>query len=155
MTWPFENDNMKIIKHLSKSSLKANKKRNMAAVLAIILTTMMFASLFTIGTNIAAALRTQNIRTMGSDGHAAIKYIDDTIYNELKADSSLKEISYGMVVADKIGNPELEGRQIEAWYMDDTGLKFANCMPTEGNIPVAENEVLTELGRSRPSSIGG
>ena len=144
MTLPFENDNMKLIKHLSKSSLKANKKRNIAAVLAIVLTTMMFASLFTIGTNIISALRTQNIRTMGSDGHAAVKYIDDTIYNELKSDSSIKEISYGMVIADKIGNPELDRRQIEAWYMDDTGLKFANCTPTEGSIPIAENEVLMD-----------
>ena len=144
MTLPFENDNMKITKKLAKNSLKSNKNRNIAAIFAIILTTMLLASLFTISTNIATALRMQNIRTMGSDGHVAIKYIDDNIYNELKNDSSIKKISYGMVIADKIGNPELEERQIETWYMDKIGLEFANCVPTVGEIPVAENEILID-----------
>lgn len=144
MTLPFENDNMKITKKLAKNSLKSNKNRNIAAIFAIILTTMLLASLFTIGTNIATALRMQNIRTMGSDGHVAIKYIDDNIYNELKNDPSIKKISYGMVIADKIGNPELEERQIETWYMDKIGLEFANCVPTVGEIPVAENEILID-----------
>lgn len=144
MTLPFENDNMKITKKLAKNSLKSNKNRNIAAIFAIILTTMLLASLFTISTNIATALRMQNIRTMGSDGHVAIKYIDDNIYNELKNDPSIKKISYGMVIADKIGNPELEERQIETWYMDKIGLEFANCVPTVGEIPVAENEILID-----------
>lgn len=49
-----------------------------------------------------------------------------------------------MVIADKIGNPELEERQIETWYMDKIGLEFANCVPTVGEIPVAENEILID-----------
>lgn len=40
MTLPFENDNMKITKKLAKNSLKSNKNRNIAAIFAIILTTM-------------------------------------------------------------------------------------------------------------------
>lgn len=54
MTLPFENDNMKITKKLAKNSLKSNKNRNIAAIFAIILTTMLLASLFTISTNVNA-----------------------------------------------------------------------------------------------------
>ena len=52
MTLPFENDNMKITKKLAKNSLKSNKNRNIAAIFAIILTTMLLASLFTISTTL-------------------------------------------------------------------------------------------------------
>lgn len=144
MTLPFENDNMKIIKKLSKNSLKANRKRNIAAIIAIVLTTILFTSLLTIGSNIVSTLRTQNIRTIGSDGHVAIKYIDDKIYSELKEDSDIKKMCYGMVIADAIKNPELENRQTEIWYMDNTGLELANCKPAAGKIPSAENEVLMD-----------
>ncbi|MFQ8811663.1 MAG: hypothetical protein ACLR8X_00220 [Gallintestinimicrobium sp.] len=42
MTWPFENDTSAITKKLAQRSFKANKLRNIVAVIAIVLTSMLF-----------------------------------------------------------------------------------------------------------------
>ena len=44
MTWPFENDTSAITKKLAQRSFKANKLRNIVAVIAIVLTSMLFTS---------------------------------------------------------------------------------------------------------------
>ncbi len=45
----FENNNKEIIKKITKRSLKTNKVRNIFAILAIVLTTFMISSVFSIG----------------------------------------------------------------------------------------------------------
>ena len=47
MTWPFENDTSAITKKLAQRSFKANKLRNIVAVIAIVLTSMLFTSVIT------------------------------------------------------------------------------------------------------------
>ena len=48
MTWPFENDTSAITKKLAQRSFKANKLRNIVAVIAIVLTSMLFTSVTTL-----------------------------------------------------------------------------------------------------------
>ena len=49
MVLPFENDNLKIMKTLSRRSFLASRFRNLVAVLAIALTAVLFTSITTIG----------------------------------------------------------------------------------------------------------
>lgn len=48
-----ENNNQIAVKRLSTRSLKQNKIRNLFAVLAIVLTTFMFTTVFSIGFSLA------------------------------------------------------------------------------------------------------
>ena len=45
----FGNNNQTVLKRLSGRYFKANKSRNMIAVVAIVLTTTLFAAIFTLG----------------------------------------------------------------------------------------------------------
>lgn len=58
----FENNNKEIIKKITKRSLKTNKVRNIFAILAIVLTTFMISSVFSIGISFVKNYQTMNIR---------------------------------------------------------------------------------------------
>ena len=58
----FENNNKEVIKKITNRSLKSNKTRNTFAILAIILTTFMISSVFSIGISFAKNYRTMNLR---------------------------------------------------------------------------------------------
>lgn len=135
-----------ITNKISIKVFKANKKRNIIAIIAIILTTVLFTSLFTVVQEIRGAIRQQNIRMIGTDGHVALKNIDDYIYNTIKGDKRIKQISYGVVVADAVVNSELSSSAIEMWYMDPEGLELYNCKPQVGNYPQDTNEIMMDTG---------
>ena len=61
-----KNTNKTVVKRISIRSLKENRIRNTFAILAIILTTFMFTSVFTIGFSLAKNMRTMMLREQGS-----------------------------------------------------------------------------------------
>ena len=69
--------NKKCIRRLSDRSLKAAKTRNIIAVIAIALTTVLFTSLFTIGASINYSFQQQNFRQAGGDMHATFKNLTE------------------------------------------------------------------------------
>ena len=72
MTWPFENDTSVIIKRLTKRSLKANKRRNFFLVMAIMLTTLLIGSVFSVGMSLVESVKMEQIRFAGTMAHAAV-----------------------------------------------------------------------------------
>ena len=58
----FENNNKNIVKRMTKASLKSNRTRNIFVVLAIVLTTFMISSVFSIGASFAKNYSIMNIR---------------------------------------------------------------------------------------------
>lgn len=67
--------NRACIRNLSLKGLRAARTRNLIAVLAIALTTVMFTSLFTIAASINHSFQQENFRMAGGDMHASIKNI--------------------------------------------------------------------------------
>ena len=61
----FGNNNRPIIKKLSRRYFKASKSRNIIAIVAIILTTVLFTTIFTLGSGLIDTVQDQNIRKMG------------------------------------------------------------------------------------------
>ena len=59
--------NRKTITNISKKSLKANKTRNIIAILAIALTTVLFTALFTIAITIINSFEQQTFRQVGGE----------------------------------------------------------------------------------------
>ena len=83
--------NRKCIRRLSDRSLKSSRNRNIIAVIAIALTTVLFTSLFTIGASINYSFQQQNFRQAGGDMHATFKNLTEQQLLELQDDPLAKE----------------------------------------------------------------
>ena len=140
----FGNNNQAVLKRLSGRYFKANKSRNMIAVVAIVLTTTLFAAIFTLGFGMMDTIHDQNIRKAGGDGQAVLNYINDSIYEDVKGSPLIDRIAYMKCISYKLKNPGLEKWRAEVWYMDDTMLDFARYEPTEGQKPTADREIMAD-----------
>ena len=140
----FGNTNRPVIKKLAGRYFKSSKSRNVIAVIAIILTSILFTTIFTLGSGLLDTIQDQNIRKAGGDGHAALSYISDDIFDEIKDNELIDRISYTKSVSYRLHNAGLEKWRAEMWYMDDTALEFGRYEPTTGRTPEAENEIMVD-----------
>ncbi len=140
----FGNNNGAVIKKLSGRYFKASKSRNIIAIIAIVLTTILFTTIFTLGSGLMDTVHDQNIRKAGGDGQAVLNYISDEVYNDIAGSSLIDRIAYTKAVSYRLQNPGLERWRSDLWYMDDTALEFARYTPTTGRRPEAEHEIIAD-----------
>lgn len=140
----YENNNKAIINKLAKSSIKANKMRNIFANLAIILTTVLFTTVFTIGISMLQSIEYSTMRQVGTSSHGGFKYLTTEEFNILKEHKDIKE--YGIAIPVSIAeNQQLAKRQVELNYVDDNGAKYRFITPLlKGNMPEEENEIVLD-----------
>ncbi len=136
--------NKKAIRNLADKSFRANKTRNLIAIIAIALTAVLFTTLFTMGIGTVESLQRASMRQAGGDGHAVLKYINDEEFDNIKDHSLIKEIAYNRMLCDDVENEEFLKCRAEFWYYDDVGLKLGFCEPTSGHKPMAENEIIAD-----------
>ncbi|OMF77329.1 ABC transporter permease [Paenibacillus peoriae] len=136
--------NSKAVRNLSDKSFKANKVRNIIAIIAISLTTLLFTSLFTMGLGAMDSLQQATMRQVGGAGQGYLKYINDEEFNHIKDHPLIKEIAYSRVLSGKVTNEQFLKRKTEFWYYDDVGLKLGLIELEKGHKPVAENEVIAD-----------
>ncbi|MHB0883936.1 FtsX-like permease family protein [Paenibacillus sp. SEL1] len=136
--------NSKAVRNLSDKSLKANKIRNIIAVIAIALTTLLFTSLFTMGIGAMESFQQATMRQAGGLGQGYLKYINDEEFNHIKDHPLIKEIAYSRLLSGKVTNEQFLKRRAEFWYHDDVGLKLGLIELEKGHKPVAENEVIAD-----------
>ncbi len=137
-------DNKKTIKHVADTSFRADKMRNLFAVIAIALTTVLFTSIFTVTGSLMSALEESTMRQVGTSAHGGFKYLTVEQYENLKNHPDIKEISYSVVLATA-ENAELAKRPTEIRYANDAlaaEMKFS--MPTTGRLPEADDEIATD-----------
>ena len=77
------------IRRLSRKSMAAARTRNIVAVLAIALTSILFTSLFTIAAALNASTEQYNFRTAGGDIHASVKNLTWDQVEQLRSDQFL------------------------------------------------------------------
>lgn len=140
----FGNNNRPVIKKLSGRYFKASKSRNIIAIIAIVLTTTLFTTIFTLGSGLLDTVQDQNIRKAGGDGQVVLNYINDEAYNNIQGNSLIDRIAYTKAVSYRLKNAGLEKWRSDMWYMDDTALEFARYEPTTGHRPEAENEIIAD-----------
>jgi len=144
MTWPFENDTSFIEKKIAGRSFRCDRMRNIFIIMAIILTSILFTGLFTLGSGIAASTQRANYILSGGDGHARIIDMNDSEYSTISSHPLIREIAYCRKLADSVDNGQLSKRETLFWYYDDVGIKYQFIEPTVGHKPVAENEVIAD-----------
>ncbi len=73
--------NRKCIRKLSLKSLYANRRRNLIAIFAIALTTLLFTSMFTIALSLNASYETYQFRQVGGYAHGTFKDVSPSRRN--------------------------------------------------------------------------
>ena len=161
-------DSKRIISILAARFLKAGRTRNVIAVVAITLTSLMFTSVFTIGGNMIAVVQEQTMRQIGTSAHGGLKYLTPEQYENFAKSPLLKDISYSRILGFAENNA-LRKIQHEIRYSEDKAAKWGFSLPSVGKMPHAASEiacstitldtlgVLHELGASVPLefTVGG
>ncbi|MDO4481165.1 MAG: FtsX-like permease family protein [Bacillota bacterium] len=126
--------NRKCISRLSTKALKASRTRNFVAVSAIVLTTMLFASLFTILFSINEGYQESNFRQAGGYSHGTFKYLTEAQFEELKDDPTIKEWGCRRPLGTAEDAP-FNKSDVELGYSSEKDAHWMYCDPTEGNLP--------------------
>lgn len=144
--------NKKCIRRLSLKTLKTAKVRNIIAVVAIMLTTILFTSLFTIAMSINKSFEEQNFRQIGGYAHGGFKYVTFEQMEELKKDPLLRESGGRLMLGMPIEAP-FHKTHVEISYMEENCAKYSFCIPEVGRLPkegtmeaAADTRVLELLG---------
>lgn len=135
--------NRKTIWKLSLRSYRAAGKRNLIAVLAIILTTVLFTSLFTIVMSINDSYQTYTFRGIGSYAHGSFKDVNEEEIQAIQGHKKIRETGE-RIVAGISADGVFAKVPAEISYMDSNAMKWSYIELEEGHEPKAENEVIMD-----------
>ncbi len=126
--------NGRCVRRLGFRSMRAARTRNIIAVLAIALTTVLFTSLFTIAASINWSYQQENFRQMGGDSHGAIKEVTWEQAEELRSDPLIVD-SYARLFVGMLTQPPFNKSHVEVSYIEPHGAPHYFCDPVEGALP--------------------
>lgn len=134
--------NERCIANISKKSILANKKRNSILLAAIILTTVMLSTLFTVASSLIKSLETATCYQVGTYTHAGFKYLTQEEYDKLKTDTKIYDLSYNIILGGVL-NEELSEDYTEVRYTEPLCAKQSYSYPETGTLPQKYEEVAT------------
>lgn len=134
--------NGRCIANISKKSILANKKRNSILLAAIILTTVMLSTLFTVASSLIKSLETATCYQVGTYTHAGFKYLTQEEYDKLKTDTKIYDLSYNIILGEVL-NEELSEDYTEVRYTEPLCAKQSYSYPETGTLPQKYEEVAT------------
>ena len=95
-------NNKKAVNNLALSGIKAKLNKYLILVLAVILTSLLFSTLFTVGGSMFNEIQESTMRQVGGKFHAGFKYLTEAEYDQVKDDPKLKSISYSQGVSGAV-----------------------------------------------------
>ena len=132
--------NRKCIRRLSFKSLWASRKRNIIAICAIALTSLMFTSLFTIMLSVNASYETYNFRQAGGYSDGSFKDLSREQADKIAAHKGIK--AWGERIVCGFSSSDIFSKvAAEVSYMDKNCSKWSYATPTTGKEPQKENEI--------------
>ena len=134
--------NRMAITNLSRKSLRSNRRRNLVAILAIVLTATLFTALFTVGGSLMKTMQTATMRQVGTSSHAGFKDLTQAQYEKIITDSKIKDYSYNIYIA-QAENPALNKTSTEIRYTEDKDAAWSFCAPTTGRLPKSKYDLAT------------
>ena len=110
-------DNRKALHRLADKSFRANRGRNLITILAIMLTTILFTSVFSIGGNLIASFQYSTMLQSGGSAHGTFKDLTQEQFEQLKQAAPAGAIlDRNIICAYEVENPEFLKRHLELWY---------------------------------------
>lgn len=140
-----KNNNQAVVKRLVKNNLKSNRRRSLSMVLAIMLSSFLLFSVFTVGATYLKMQRQQNIRLNGAEFDAIMYGISEEQKEILEENPTVEH--YGVVmVSGVVAETEADKTPgVGLLYADDTYWKKMMAPArkfVKGHYPVEENEVM-------------
>lgn len=138
------NNNQKAVKRISQCSMKQNRIRNMFAVLAIILTTFMFTTVFSIGFSLAKNI---NIMMLREQGTKSTIFLNNPTKDQISKAENCKHINAAGIKINTGSGQSIKNSEtiIALDYYNKTEYN-ENFLPAvsniEGNYPSDENEIM-------------
>lgn len=136
----FGNNNTEVIKRLSKRYFKNNRVRNLAAILAIMLTAFLFTSITSLIFSMSSSIQLSMQMQKGSKADGDIRYLTEEQYEELKNSDFIKAAGCRRFVGFA---SNASGHMVEINYADSVQQELTFCTPTHGKAPKAANEIAT------------
>ena len=145
----FGNNNGLILKKLTKRSLKANKRRNFFLVMAIMLTTLLIGSVFSVGMSLVESVKMEQLRFAGTMAHAAVGHPTTEQIKQLHTLDYVKEVGTGNSVGVVQNTADMGNISLTLHYFDKTEweeLRAPAYVDIVGNYPEKENEIMVSRG---------
>ena len=136
----FGNNNTEVIKRLSKRYFKKNRIRNLAAILAIMLTAFLFTSITSLVFSMSSSIQLSMQMQKGSKADGDIRYLTEEQYQELQNSDFIKEAGCRRFVGFA---SNASGHMVEINYADPVQQELTFCNPTHGKAPKKANEIAT------------
>ena len=136
----FGNNNTKTIKRLSKQYFKKNKVRNLAAILAIVLTAFLFTSITSLAFNMVSSMQLSMQMQKGSKGDGTFGYMTEEQFEQLKNSDFVEQAGHRRTIGYA---SNAVGHSVELNYADSIQQELTFCVPTHGSAPEKANEIAT------------
>lgn len=154
------NRNKKAVKRVERGMMKANRIRNLFAVFAIILTTFMITTAFSLGINYAENMKLMQVRTEGTTADVSLAMPTKAQEQQIRDLEYVKTVGMQYMVGS-VTEKNDEGRElsIALQYYDNTEWEehYQEAIKDlEGKYPSDENEImlsedaLSQLGITEP-----
>lgn len=154
------NRNKKAVKRVERGMMKANRIRNLFAVFAIILTTFMITTVFSLGINYAENMKLMQVRTEGTTADVSLAMPTKAQEQQIRDLEYVKTVGMQYMVGS-VTEKNDEGRElsIALQYYDNTEWEehYQEAIKDlEGKYPSDENEImlsedaLSQLGITEP-----
>ena len=136
-------ENRQTLRLLTKLFMKMNKSRNIIAVIAIMLTALLFTSLFMGTASLILSKRATDIKQFMDSSHAIAQDLsyEEALQTEkaIKKNDNIERFGTGIFLGAVMD--ERFGFSSEVRYADKNLAESFNCTPTEGRLPENKNEI--------------
>ena len=125
---------------LTGRMFRANRGRNLVAVLAILLTTVMFTTLFTLTQSMRRNLVEMTFRQTGYDAQASLRGLSEEQADRIAGHPDVVELGRSIVLG-LAENRQLTGQSVEIRWANDAYARHSFASPTAGRMPEAADEI--------------
>ena len=139
------NNNSEIIRRMTSRSLRSNRKGNIFIAVAIMLTTLLLGSVFSIGISLVESVKAERIRILGTAAHAAVGHPTASQLEKLGRLDYVKTVGTGCTAASVKTPPKMGGAILSLYYFDSNDwekMRSPACTDITGSYPQKEDEVM-------------
>lgn len=137
--------NRRCIRKLSFRTFQASRKRNVIAVIAICLTTVLFTTLFTVLLSMNAAYEEYQFRQVGGYSHGAFKKVTEEQMEAIAGHELVKACGERKVIGI-VWEGAFARERAEVSFMDENCSRWSYAWPTTGRLPEQEDEITMDTG---------
>jgi len=137
--------NKDFIRKVALHILNHKKSRRNILLISIVLTCVLFTTLFSVTLGIIKSMEFQTMKSIGSICHGSFKELNEKDVEILSKDKNIKDYS----IRKRVGLLDNDKVMAELSYQDEKGFKWAIINNVRGTLPKEKKEVFVELNSIR------